>query len=187
MHPCKDPRAQAVLEFWFRGSETRVEWFRKDPAFDAEIRARFYDLYESAARGALERWMAEPGDCLALILVLDQFPRNLFRDPGPDAKRAFATDAMALEAARHAVASGFDRGLADAVRTFFYLPFEHSEALGDQEKALQLFAGHPNYPWALKHWEIVKRFGRFPHRNAALGRTSTAEEIEFLQEPGSSF
>ena len=187
MHRCKDPRAQEVLDFWFRGDEMRKAWFEKNPAFDAQIRERFFALYESAAAGALRRWKVEPGDCLALIVILDQFPRNLFRGPGPEAARAFATDALALDAARHAVDSGYDRGLADAVRTFYYLPFEHSEDLGDQERSLQLFAGHPNHEWALRHWEIIKRFGRFPHRNAALGRASTAEEIEFLKQPGSSF
>lgn len=187
MHRCKDPRAQEVLDFWFRGDEVRKEWFRKDAAFDAEIRARFLALLETAATGSLGHWVAEPGDCLALIITLDQFPRNLFRAPGPEAARAFATDAQALEAARHAIVSGYDRGQPDAVRTFYYLPFEHSENLADQERALALFTGHPNHEWAVRHWEIVKRFGRFPHRNAALGRPSTAQEAEFLQQPGSSF
>ena len=187
MHRAKDPRAQEVLDFWFRGDETRSEWFRKDAAFDAEIRARFFALYETAAAGSLADWLNQPGECLALIIMLDQFPRNLFRDPGPEAARAFATDAQALEAARHAVAAGYDRGQPDVVRTFYYLPFEHSENLADQERALALFAGHPHHEWAVRHWEIVKRFGRFPHRNAALGRPSTAEEAAFLKQPGSRF
>lgn len=187
MHTAKDPRAQAVLDFWFRGAEPRKEWFQKSPAFDDGIRTRFLDLYEAAAAGGLDHWQGERGDCLALVLVLDQFPRNLFRHPGPEAARAYATDARALALARQAVAAGFDRGLPDAWRMFFYLPFEHSESLADQERALELFAGHPNHEWARKHWEIVRRFGRFPHRNAALGRESTAEEIEFLEQPGSAF
>jgi len=187
MPPCKDPRAQEVLEFWFRGAEARKEWFQKDAAFDAEIRARFLALFEQAAAGALAHWSDHPADCLALIVTLDQFPRNLFRASGPEAARAFATDGPALAAARHALESGYDREVPEVARTFLYLPFEHSEDLTDQERSLQLFAGHPNEIWALRHWEIVKRFGRFPHRNAALGRESTPAEIEFLQQPGSGF
>lgn len=187
MDSCKDPRAQAVLDFWFRGTEVRTEWFQKDPAFDAEIRARFLELHEQAASGALAHWMGAPADCLALVIALDQFPRNLFRAPAAEAARAYATDALALDAARHAVDSGYERALPEVARTFFYLPFEHSENLADQQRSLQLFAGHPNHEWARRHWEIVQRFGRFPHRNAALGRESTAAEIAFLQQPGSSF
>ena len=187
MDACKDPRAQEVLDFWFRGTEARKAWFQKDPAFDAEIRARFLGLYERAAAGGLAHWMDRPADCLALVIALDQLPRNLFRAPGAEAARAYATDALALAAARHAVASGYDCALPEVTRMFFYLPFEHSENLADQERSLQLFAGHPNYVWALRHWEIVKRFGRFPHRNLVLGRESTAAEIDFLKEPGSSF
>ena len=187
MDACKDPRAQEVLDFWFRGAEARKEWFQKDPAFDAEIRARFLGLYEIGASGGLAHWMDQASDCLALVITLDQFPRNLFRAAGPEAAGAYACDALALATARHAVDSGYDRALPEVARTFFYLPFEHSENLADQERSLQLFAGHPNYIWALRHWEIVKRFGRFPHRNAVLGRESTAAEIDFLKEAGSSF
>jgi len=175
--------AQSVLDFWFHGSEERKEWFQKDPAFDGEIRARFLPLYEEAARGALAAWKHSPRECLALIILLDQFPRNMFRGDA----RTYATDALALDAARHAVASGYDRSLSEIERTFVYLPFEHSENLADQEEALRLFSGQANYEWARKHWEIVRRFGRFPHRNAVLGRQSTPAEIEFLKEPGSGF
>jgi uncharacterized protein (DUF924 family) len=178
-----DPRAEAVLEFWFRGDAERKEWFSKDPSFDDEIRARFLSLYEQASRGALAAWKDSPRECLALIILLDQFPRNMFRGSA----RAFATDALALDAARHAVASGYDRALSNTKRTFIYLPFEHSENLADQERALELFVGHPNSEWAQRHYEIIKRFGRFPHRNAILGRENTAAEIEFLKQPGSSF
>jgi uncharacterized protein (DUF924 family) len=178
-----DPRAEAILEFWFRGDAEREEWFSKDPSFDDEIRARFLSLYEEAARGALAAWRDAPRSCLALIVLLDQFPRNMFRGSA----RTYATDALALEAARHAVASGHDRMLSKTERTFIYLPFEHSENLADQERALELFAGHPNSEWAQRHWEIIRRFGRFPHRNAVLGRENTAAEIEFLKQPGSSF
>ncbi|HEX5612731.1 MAG TPA: DUF924 family protein [Burkholderiales bacterium] len=181
--PTNDPRAQAVLDFWFRGEEPRKEWFQKDPAFDAEIARRFLALHEVAAAGELADWRHSPGDCLALIILLDQFPRNMFRGTA----KAFSTDAMALDAAKHAVDTGLDRSMSDVQRTFVYLPFEHSESLADQERALELFAGNPNFEWARKHWEIVRRFGRFPHRNAILGRESTAAEIEFLKEPGSGF
>ena len=179
----RDPRAQSVLEFWFRGDAERKEWFVKDPAFDDEIRNRFLALHEEAARGALAPWTGAPADCLALIILLDQFPRNMFRGTA----RAFSTDGLALAAARHAVEAGYDKPVGAVARTFFYLPFEHSEILADQETALRLFDGHSNYEWARKHWEIVRRFGRFPHRNAVLGRQSTPAEIEFLKEPGAGF
>jgi uncharacterized protein (DUF924 family) len=183
MERANDPRAQAVLDFWFRGDEARKEWFLKDAAFDAQIVDRFSPLHGLAAAGELSHWRQSPRDCLALIILLDQFPRNMFRGTA----RAFASDAMALAAAKHAVAAGYDRSMREVERTFVYLPFEHSEDLADQEKALELFAGNPNFEWARKHWEIIRRFGRFPHRNAVLGRESTAAEIEFLKEPGSSF
>ena len=177
--------SQAVLDFWFgTGAErgkSHKRWFEKDPAFDAEIRTRFLVLYEElSASGA---WLDPGPACLARIVVLDQFPRNMFRGM----PRAFAADPLALAAAKHAVAQGYDRGLLPVERTFVYLPFEHSESLADQEKALELFTDHDNHKWAVKHWEIIKRFGRFPHRNAILGRESTPEEIAFLREPGSSF
>jgi uncharacterized protein (DUF924 family) len=117
------------------------------------------------------------------VIVLDQFPRNMFRG----AARAFAADALALQAARTIVERGWDRAFSPDERTFAYLPFEHSENLQDQEQSLRLFEGNENLEWARKHYEIVRRFGRFPHRNAALGRASTPEEIAFLGQPGSSF
>jgi uncharacterized protein (DUF924 family) len=178
-----DPRADAVLRFWFRGAEARKEWFVKDPAFDDEIRRRFLPLWEQAAAGGLVAWPAWRDDWLAYVVLCDQFPRNMFRGEA----RAFATDARALSAARSAIAKGWDRALAEVERTFAYLPFEHSEVLADQERALELFEGHPNREWAVRHWEVIRRFGRFPHRNAALGRESTAAEAEFLGQAGSSF
>jgi len=181
--PAPDARAQSVLDFWFHGDEERKEWFRKDPAFDDEIRARFLPLWEEGARGLLSAWKRPARATLALIVLLDQFPRNMFRGDA----RSYATDALALDAARYAVDSGYDRSLSEIERTFIYLPFEHSENLADQERALALFRGNPNYEWARKHWEIVRRFGRFPHRNAVLGRQSTPAEIEFLGQPGSGF
>jgi uncharacterized protein (DUF924 family) len=173
--------AQDVLDFWF-GAD-RKAWFEKNPAFDAEIRSRFLPLYERAAAGALQAWREDPTSCLALVILLDQFPRNMFRGSA----RAFAADALAREAARTIVERGWDKSLSPDERTFVYLPFEHSEALEDQELAMRLFEGNPNFEWARKHWEIIRRFGRFPHRNAALGRESTPEEIAFLKEPGSNF
>lgn len=178
-----DPRSSAVLAFWFRGAESRPEWFRKDPAFDEQIRSRFLATWEAALAGALESWRATPREALAYLVVCDQFPRNLFRGEA----RAFATDPLALAAARDVVARGWHLSMPAVEQLFVYLPFEHSEALADQERSLALFAGHANHDYAVKHWEIVKRFGRFPHRNAALGRASTDEELAFLQQPGSSF
>lgn len=179
--------ANEVLRFWFgQGGErgkAHKRWFEKNAAFDAEVRERFLPLYEALAGN--EEWLAVPEECLARIIVLDQFPRNMFRGSA----RAFATDAQALAAARHAVAHGFDRDLLPVERQFVYLPFEHSESLADQERACELMRplGEELYDWALRHKQIIERFGRFPHRNAILGRQSTPEEIEFLKQPGSGF
>jgi uncharacterized protein (DUF924 family) len=170
-----------VREFWF--GQDRKAWFEKNPAFDAEIRTRFLALYEEAARGSLAAWMDEPGSCLALVVLLDQFPRNMFRGTA----RAFESDGLARAAARTIIARGWDKAMSDDERSFAYLPFEHSESLADQETSMRLFAGNPNFEWARRHWEIIRRFGRFPHRNASLGRASTPEEAEFLRQPGSGF
>ncbi len=183
-----------VLEFWFgplaeRGAR-RAEWFRKNADFDAEIRRRFLATYEAAAGGALDHWMHDAAACLALVVVLDQFPRNMFRGNA----RAFAADAKARAVARHLLARDWDQAMRPVERQFVYLPLEHSEDLADQEAchALMLsIAGFAEtadlHEWAMKHLVIIRRFGRFPHRNAALGRESTAEEIEFLAQPGSGF
>ena len=188
------PTADDVLAFWFgtdaaRG-DSRREWFRKDAQFDAGIRARFLGLYEEAARGALSHWQNDTDSCLALIVVLDQFPRNMFRDSA----RAFATDPLALAAARHALSHRFDSAMRPVERMFMYLPFEHSESLADQDlcavlmQSLAAFTETRDIPvWAEKHRAIIARFDRFPHRNAALGRESTPEELEFLKQPGSGF
>jgi uncharacterized protein (DUF924 family) len=188
------PQPSDVLFFWFGGpglhGKRHKRWFEKSDAFDREIGERFAPLYEHAAAGKLAHWKSQPVDCLALILILDQFPRNMFRGT----PRAFAADPLALEAARHAVALGYDRGMLPVERLFAYLPFEHSEALADQVKACELtqpleaFEETADaYRYAVAHREIIERFGRFPHRNAILGRTSTAEEMEFLKQPGSAF
>ena len=186
--------AAEVLLFWFGGADERGKrhkrWFEKNPAFDREIRDRFLSLHEQAALGKLSHLKENARDCLALIVLLDQFPRNMFRS----SPRAFATDALALDAARHAVAQGYDHALLPVERMFVYLPFEHSEALADQVKACELCQPLENfvetadaYRYAVRHREIVQRFGRFPHRNAILGRASTPQEIEFLKTPGSGF
>jgi uncharacterized protein (DUF924 family) len=142
-------------------------------------------VWEKAARGKLERWETTPLASLALVVVLDQFPRNMFRET----PHAFSTDSRALAAAGRALERGFDRMLSPAERTFMYLPFEHAEDFAAQRHSLALFeALDPNdMEYAKRHYEIIARFGRFPHRNAVLGRESTPEEIEFLKGPGSSF
>ena len=192
-----DGEAQSVLDFWFlpagdpgHGAE-RAEWFRKDEAFDRAIAVRFGALIERGLSGALDAWRATPRGALAEIVVLDQFTRNVFRGT----PKAFAGDARALAAARALVAAGGDRGLPAVARQFAYLPFEHAEDRATQEEAMRLFGGlaaeHPEHAdllrWAAAHRDIVARFGRFPHRNLVLGRVSTAEELAFLQQPGSSF
>ncbi|HET9576423.1 MAG TPA: DUF924 family protein [Usitatibacter sp.] len=183
---------EAVLDFWFgepRGP-SRAEWFRKDAAFDAEIRRRFGGLHAAAAARELDAWRASPEPMLALVIVLDQFSRNLYRGDA----RAFAQDAHALECAREAVARGDDLGMLPVERQFLYLPFEHSEDLADQEigvermRSLEAFEETRGVAdWALRHRDVIRRFGRFPHRNAALGRASTPEEAGFLEQPGSGF
>ena len=190
----KDPRAAEVLRFWFGSGADygtgRKAWFQKTPEFDHEIRDRFLPLHERAAAGELDEWQAQAPDCLALVITLDQFPRNLFRGQA----RAFACDAQALGAARRALELGHDAAMLPVERLFLYLPFEHSESLEDQWRAIALIGRLAPWPetagtfsYAVRHWEIVRRFGRFPHRNSALGRASTPEEIEFLQQPGSGF
>jgi uncharacterized protein (DUF924 family) len=189
-----DPHYPDVLDFWFGPLETRgkarPEWFRKDAAFDAEIGRRFGALHGAAARQEREAWRASAPSLLALVIVLDQFSRNLYRDDG----RAFAQDAHALDCAREALDRGDDLGALPVERQFLYLPFEHSENEADQDRAVELMANleafeptHGLGEWAEKHRVIIRRFGRFPHRNAALGRTSTAEEREFLAQPNSGF
>jgi uncharacterized protein (DUF924 family) len=192
-----DPRAQAVLDFWFGAPDDplhrspRERWFTKDPAFDAECARRFGDLIEQALAGSLVHWAATPTGALAQIVVLDQLPRNVFRGRA----RAFAGDARALAAAQAMVTAGDDRALSGVQRQFVYLPFEHAEDLAMQREALRLFAqlerDEPALAgvlhWAQRHHDIVERFGRFPHRNAALGRASSDEELAFLQQPGSGF
>jgi uncharacterized protein (DUF924 family) len=172
----------ALLGFWF--AQEPETWFKKDPAFDETLRERFGALQESAATGALHHWAVTAHGALALILLLDQLPRNLHRGTA----RAFATDTKALAVADAALTRGFDNGLPMSMRQFIYVPFEHAEDLGAQERCCALFAEDAELlKYAVAHRDIIARFGRFPHRNAALGRATTAEEEAFLQEPNSSF
>jgi len=169
-----------IVAFWREVGPKR--WFKKDAALDADIRRRFLDTYESAAAGELDAWQQTPDGALALLILLDQFPRNLFRGSA----RAFATDPQARAIASRAILNGFDAGFGN-MRTFFYLPFMHSEDLADQERALAFYRAHnatDGLKWAEEHADIIRRFGRFPHRNAALDRTTTAEEQAFLDSGG---
>lgn len=188
---------EAIYDFWFGGpnrdefAQSRKQWFVKDPNFDAEIRRRFLATYEAAARGDLRAWRDDAKHCLSLIVVLDQFPRNMFRDT----PTAFATDPMALDLARFAVDCGHDQTVNIVEQMFFYLPFEHSESLDDQARCVALVHALVDadprradfFDYAKRHQEVIARFGRFPHRNKILGRASTAAEIDFLGQPGSSF
>ena len=188
--------ADEVLDFWFGREdepgygEFREAWFRKDEGFDDEVRERFGSLYERAAAGELDGWREEARSCLALVICLDQFPRNMFRGDG----RTHATDAKAVDTASYAVERALDRELPPFQRMFLYMPFMHSENLEDQRRSVELFgrlAEKPGAPdvtsYAAGHMEIVERFGRFPHRNEILGRETTPEEAEFLEGPNSSF
>ena len=172
-----------VLEFWFADP---ARWWKKDPAFDAEIRSRFSELHELIERGEQEDWRKAPRGALAYVIVLDQFSRNMFRGTA----RMFASDARAIAAARAAIEGGDDQALDPAERTFLYMPFMHSEDHADQERSVALFqslSAPDQVRYAEQHRDIVRRFGRFPHRNELLGRASTPEELEFLTQPGSSF
>lgn len=172
--------AQAVLDFWEEAGPGM--WFAKDAAFDQRFRERFLLDHESAARGELAHWQATPEGALALIILLDQFPRNAFRGT----PRMYATDASARKAAALALAAGYDRNFPMALRKFFVLPFAHSEELADQERSVALARrlGADDLAHAEQHRDIVRRFGRFPHRNAILGRETTKEEKEYLYHGG---
>jgi uncharacterized protein (DUF924 family) len=186
-----DSLATGILGFWFGdGTLARAEWFRKDPVFDAAIRERFGAAVERALEGAFAAWAAEPRGALALVLLLDQFTRNIHRDTA----RMFAGDARALAVAESAVAAGFDDALMPQERSFLYLPFEHAEDAAAQARSVALFtrlaeeAGLQSpLEWAQKHADVIRRFGRYPHRNEILGRASTPEETAFLAAPGSRF
>ncbi len=172
-----------VLRFWFVQAGKK-KWFRGGPPFDAEIRARFAGHHAAAAAGLLECWRSTPDGALALLIILDQFSRNLFRNDA----RAFACDAYARLVASEAIRRRFDKVGDIERRPFFYLPFMHSEGLGDQDFSVRLFKatmpGSVNYPHAVEHREIIARFGRFPHRNAVIGRTPRPEEAAYLRQGG---
>ncbi len=193
-------RAQAMLDFWFgppgdpERAQHRQIWFKSTPEHDDRLRDLFLADYERAGAGALGGWEAAPGSALALLLLLDQIPRNIFRAT----PRAYATDPAALAAADRALARGFDAAVPPAWRKFFYMPFHHSEDLADQRRAGALAESLPRdrddrdpergglRRYGRPYVEVIERFGRFPHRNAILGRVSTPEEIEFMEEARAS-
>ena len=174
------PRALEVLKFWTDAGPAR--WFAKDPEFDRTFRDRFLADHESAARGELMHWQSTAEGALALVILLDQYPRHAFRDT----RRMYDTDALARKVANTAFATGYDRLVSPPMQTFFLLPFGHSEDLADQERAVALARriSAKDLQHAEHHRDIVRRFGRFPHRNEILGRDSTAEEIAYLENGG---
>ncbi len=187
---------EAILTFWFGDQEAvdygkpRKFWFVKDPTRDRQIKDVFEPIYLQAKAAELDHWKEKALSCLALIIVLDQFPRNIYRGK----PQAFATDSQALALAQYAIAKGYDQVLLPVQRWFIYLPFEHSENLADQYTAVKLFSTLKDDPnsqssivYAHRHLKVIQDFGRFPHRNQILGRESTPEEIEFLKQPGSGF
>lgn len=197
-------QAESILEYWF-GTEAddvvaarqQAElWWKKNPEVDQNIREHYSSLLDAAANGSLDDWLTDPRGRLAMIILADQFSRSMYRET----PRSFAFDPFARSWSKAGLESGVDRKLRPIERVFFYLPMEHSESLEDQHRSValckelaesvpeahrKLFDGYLTY--AVRHWDIVERFGRFPHRNAILGRESTEEEIVFLQKPGSSF
>jgi uncharacterized protein (DUF924 family) len=186
---------QTLLEFWL-SDYARPLWFERNAAFDAEIRHRFGGWIEPALQGRLAEWERQPDTCLALVILLDQFPRNIHRG----SPRAYHCDGAAVAVATRAIGRGHDQSLPLDRRFFFYLPFEHSERLEEQHRSVELFRrwaeahegaarnqAEDQLRYVLRHREIIERFGRFPHRNACLGRDSTLEELAFLTEPMSSF
>ena len=173
--------ASDIVVFWRDAGPD--SWFEKDAAFDKEIVDRFLATHEAAAAGKLSDWEQTAQGTLALLILLDQFPRNMFRGDA----RAFATDALALAVAAGGIVRGFDAQVPATMRSFFYLPFEHSEDLADQERGIAFYKASGDadgLKWAEIHADIIRRFGRFPHRNAVLGRTTTAGEQAFLDGGG---
>jgi uncharacterized protein (DUF924 family) len=175
--------ADEVLSFWRDAGEDK--WFEKSDDFDRAIRDGFYATYEAAAAGKLSEWEKTPQGALALVIVLDQFPRNMFRNDA----RAFAADPLALEISKRALTSGFDKKVEPDLVAFLYMPFMHSENIADQRRCVDLFANHGdpnNLKFAEIHRDIIAKFGRFPHRNRVLGRSTTPEEQTFLDDGGFS-
>jgi len=177
--------ADDVIKFWFEESKPE-DWFKKSTNFDQKIITRFNDIYQRAAANELNDWRKSPLSALAEVIVLDQFPRNMFRDH----EKSFKTDALALCLSQSAIEKGFDQKLNNTQKSFLYMPFMHSESAEIHKTAEVLFNApglEMNYDFELKHKAIIDRFGRYPHRNEILARRSSKEEIEFLKEPGSSF
>ncbi|MEG3620108.1 DUF924 family protein [Magnetovibrio sp. PR-2] len=182
---------EEILTFWFGAPDDadygkpQMKWFEKNDDFDAQIKQRFEQVMIDARQGKLDDMAESPEGAVALLIALDQFPRNVYRGSA----QAFAADAHARRIAQQVLARDFDEQVAPVMRSFIYLPFEHSEDLADQERSLDLFTklGGNGVEWAQKHHVIIERFGRFPHRNEVLGRDSTPEETEFLTQPNSSF
>lgn len=178
---------QEILHFWFVESKPQ-QWFQRNEDFDSLIRDRFQQTYVMASTGLCDAWMKDADGCLALIVLLDQFPRNMYRGTS----KAFQTDANARRIANHAISKGFDQVLNPVKRRFIYLPFEHSENLEDQKRSVELFSkmveddplGHE---YALRHYRVIEQFGRFPHRNAILGRPNTAQEEVYLAQTDAGF
>ena len=177
-----DITPSVVVAFWKEAGPKK--WFARDDDFDAEFRRRFHDAHIAAARRELDHWAGTPEGSLALLILLDQFPRNSFRGTA----HAFATDPLARMFANRALAAGHDLATEGDIRRFFYLPLQHSEDMADQERQVELFQTRMERPdgdrWAEHHHGVIQRFGRFPHRNAVLGRETTAEEQAFLEEDG---
>ena len=171
---------QDIVTFWRNAGYER--WYAKDDAFDQELRDRFMGTWEAARDGKLSDWQGSDEGVLALLIVLDQFPRNMFRGDA----RAFSTDPLARTVASRAIAEGRDQRIEQGMRSFMYLPFEHSEDMADQERSVALFESlsADSLKWAVLHADIIRKFGRFPHRNAVLGRATTPEESVFLSDGG---
>lgn len=173
-----------VLDFWFEKTQP-AQWFQVNPSFDSLILEKYGDAYDLASRGVYDDWKNSSDGCLALCILLDQFPRNMFRDTA----KAFATDSKALVVSKYALAKGFDQVLVPIKRRFLYLPFEHSENLNDQRKCVDLFEKMKKddplgYDYALRHLKIIEQFGRFPRRNKVLSRMNTPEEEDYLAQWG---
>lgn len=174
-----------ILSFWFKEIEPK-QWFVKDLSFDQLLIERFSDIHKKASQCELYDWRTTAEGCLAEVIILDQFSRNMFRDKA----NAFASDPLALALAQSAIATGKDKDLTPTQRTFLYMPFMHSESLKVHDVAVKLFTDNGiqgNLDFEIKHRDIIEKYGRYPHRNAVLGRESSPEEIEFLAQPGSSF
>ena len=176
-----------IIHFWFNETDPQ-QWFQKSPEFDALVKERFGVTYQMAKDGLCQAWAKDAEGALALVIVLDQFPRHMFRDT----PAAFETDEQALLAAKKAIASGFDQILEPVKRGFLYVPFQHSENMSDQNRSVELmssmqYENPAGYDYAIRHRVVIEKYGRFPHRNKILGRENTPEEEEYLKQPGAGF